>query len=189
MLSPTFVEQAMRTNNPNTGTYGTKPDLVHAVLGYISEIDEFCNALIASDIGNAYEELGDMFWFSALFEKATGFKVEFALEEKPEQSDPITVMGSLADLLKSHFAYGAKKQLDQKGIEQRMAVIMGENLQDIIELLADMTRTTPATVAEKAQTLVINKLKARYPDKFKTEHALRRDLGYENEVIKQSLEA
>lgn len=189
MLSQQFKEQALRTNNPHTGTYGTKPDLIHAVLGYISEVNEFCDALVANDLKNAFEEVGDMFWFTALFENATKFHVEFAVEGDCPDCDPISVMGELADLLKAHYAYGAKKTKTQEGIEQQMAVLMGENLQHIIQLLADMTKTTPASVAEKAQALVINKLKARYPDKFDTRHALNRDLGYENEVIAQSLEA
>ncbi|OZB41039.1 MAG: hypothetical protein B7X50_08030 [Alishewanella sp. 34-51-39] len=163
MLSQRFKEQALRINNPRTGTYGTKPDLIHAVLGYISEVNEFCDALITNDLKNALEELGDMFWFTALYESATKFHVEFAVEGECPDHDPITIMGKLADLLKAHYAYGAKKTMTQEGIEQQMAVLMGENLQNIIQLLANLTKTTPASVAEKAQVLVINNQQIKGP--------------------------
>jgi hypothetical protein len=50
-------------------------------------------------------------------------------------------------------------------------------------------KETDESITELAQSVVINKLKARYPEKFKTEQALKRDLGYEAEVIGKSLEA
>lgn len=193
MLSQEFKLNALRTNNPHTGTYGTNPDLIHAVLGFTSEINEFVDAIGHKNIPNMFEELGDMFWFVALFEDATGLVVNYT-DHYHDDCDPITCMGTLTDLLKAHYAYGAKKDMSQAEIESVMADVIGANLQAMLVTAAQVTNQTNILgiilgIAEKAQATVINKLKARYPDKFQTEHALKRDLGYENEVIAKSMES
>jgi NTP pyrophosphatase (non-canonical NTP hydrolase) len=105
------------------GVYGSiNPDLIHGVLGMVTESIELLEALDKAlrgdglDTVNISEELGDIFWYMALMSRALG--VSF----------------------------------------------------------------------EQIQEANINKLKARYPEKFSQEKALSRDLETERGVLEESLD-
>lgn len=185
MLKDKFIEQAMRTNADTAGKQAVSPDAVHAVLGFISETNEFMDALIMRDRVNMMEELGDLFWFTALFETSTGTKVPYM--SKFEDIDPMTGAGTMADLLKAAYVYGGKKDKSIADLMHKIAQQMAQQLNAMLNVMAAEVKNDDLNdVAERAQVIVINKLKARYPDKFSTRHAIERDIGYEREVLETS---
>jgi hypothetical protein len=187
ILERNFVLQAMRTNSNLTGTFKLDPEVIHAMLGVSSEVFEF---LFAKDANNAFEEFGDMFWFAALFQHATGISISLELKPDDASLDIVEEATKLIDYLKAMYAYGGKK--GQK-IEDLLYVTAEHISRALRSAACHMSNAFPERSYEKliqsAQETVINKLKARYPEKFTAEHAQNRDLGYETEVIAKSINA
>jgi len=88
-----------------------------------------------------------------------------------------TEAGEILDAFKKHLIYG--KDLD--------IINITEELGDITWYMAIMTRylknLTGATLEDDILELNIDKLKARYPEKFTEEKALNRDLDTEREIL------
>jgi NTP pyrophosphatase (non-canonical NTP hydrolase) len=83
-----------------------------------------------------------------------------------------TEAGELLDAYKKAFAYG--KSIDK--------VNVGEELGDIFWYAVNLMRMLDLDPAEIFETNV-NKLRARYPEKFTEENALNRDLDKERAVL------
>lgn len=187
IIPQSFIDAAMRTNSNVTGTFDLKPDTVHALMGVTSEVFEF---ICAPDVTNAFEEYADLFWFAALFTNSTGIKIDVTLQATDGEIDLVHEATEVLDILKAMYAYGSKKGRDISTLLYQVAENISRILRSAAYMLSDHfpDRTYPKLV-ESAQEIVINKLKARYPDKFTTEHATNRDLGYEREVLEQSVKA
>ena len=83
-----------------------------------------------------------------------------------------TEAGELLDAYKKHFAYG--KDLD--------VVNVGEEIADIMWYISNLCRIKGIDLEEMMQRN-IDKLKARYPEKFTQENALNRDLNNERNIL------
>jgi len=83
-----------------------------------------------------------------------------------------TEAGELLDAYKKHFAYG--KELD--------VVNVGEEIADIMWYISNLCRIKGINLEEMLQRN-IDKLKARYPDKFSQEKALNRNLDKERDIL------
>jgi len=83
-----------------------------------------------------------------------------------------TEVGEFTDALKKWLFYG--KELDTTNLK--------EEIGDILWYLAIACETL-STTFEKEMTRNINKLSARYPEKFTERHAIQRDLDAEREVL------
>jgi NTP pyrophosphatase (non-canonical NTP hydrolase) len=83
-----------------------------------------------------------------------------------------TEAGELLDAYKKHFAYG--KELD--------VVNVGEEIADIMWYVSNLCRIKGINLEEILQRN-IDKLKARYPDKFSQEKALNRNLDKERDIL------
>lgn len=83
-----------------------------------------------------------------------------------------TEAGELLDAYKKHFAYG--KELD--------VVNVGEEIADIMWYVSNLCRIKGINLEEMLQRN-IDKLKARYPDKFSQEKALNRNLDKERDIL------
>jgi len=83
-----------------------------------------------------------------------------------------TEAGELLDAYKKHFAYG--KNLD--------IVNVGEEIADIMWYISNLCRMKGIALEEMMERN-INKLKARYPDKFSQEKALNRNLDIERDIL------
>jgi len=84
----------------------------------------------------------------------------------------VTEAGELMDALKKHIYYG--KELDLVNIKEEMGDIMW-----YMAILCDELGTS----FDELTTINIDKLKARYPEKFTSEKALNRDLSKEREIL------
>lgn len=83
-----------------------------------------------------------------------------------------TEAGELLDAYKKHFAYG--KELDTVNVEEEIA--------DIIWYISNLCRLKNIDF-EKALQRNIDKLKARFPEKFTQKDALNRDLDVERKIL------
>lgn len=177
-LSQSFITDAMRTNNPLAGNYGTAVErqVIHALLGVVDETHEL---LMASDGVNMMEELGDLRWFLALYQQTTGviLPIEGAQADLGEIDNWTHKLVSIA---KRMFAYG--EPLSKHSVDINAALC---GLTATLTHLVNNHFGAPATLP--AESAVINKLRARFPEKFTQQHASNRDLGYERETLERSL--
>lgn len=86
----------------------------------------------------------------------------------------VTESGELLDALKKQMFYG--KELDVTNVKEEASDILW-----YLAILFDELDTT----FEEEEIRVINKLKARFPDKFNEDHAFNRDLEKEREVLEK----
>lgn len=170
-----FVEQALRTESLTFNP--VEPRILHAVIGLNTEAVEL---LSARDSVNFIEELGDSFWYCALLSDAAGFNYSyppFASSVSKDQMPAyrkqlIETVSEMLDLCKKATFYG--RELDIEALENLYI--------DAMDLLATLSNTQGKT-QEEVETIVINKLKARFPNKFTEEAAYDRDLDKEREVL------
>lgn len=83
-------------------------------------------------------------------------------------------VGELQDAYKKHLAYG--KDLDLVNVK--------EELGDVLWYIANMCTILDVNLESVANTN-INKLQARYPDKFSNKCATVRDLNAEREILEK----
>jgi NTP pyrophosphatase (non-canonical NTP hydrolase) len=83
-----------------------------------------------------------------------------------------TEAGELLDAYKKHFAYG--KELD--------TINVGEEIADIMWYISNLCRLLNIDL-EEMQQRNIDKLKARFPEKFTKENALNRNLDVERQIL------
>jgi hypothetical protein len=184
-VNPTSYQQAaMRTNSDTVGTYGRDSiNLAHAALGLCDEVAELRQALERRPFNptNFAEECGDLLWFVALgFE---GLHVDFwgttdyyvgrsGGHTATQLRDLESRAMAFAATVKGAFAYG-------RDVNDSRATIQ---LAEIAELVADMLSDFGLTT-ELAMQANINKLQARYPEKFSADRANRRDLAAEEAAL------
>jgi NTP pyrophosphatase (non-canonical NTP hydrolase) len=89
----------------------------------------------------------------------------------------LTELGELADSYKKHYAYG--KHLDLVNVMEEMG--------DIMWYWAGMCTITGINASSTLQ-VNIDKLKARYPEKFDEQLAINRDLDQERRILDSGYE-
>lgn len=86
----------------------------------------------------------------------------------------VTESGEMVDALKKHRFYG--KELDYVNLKEEAGDLLW-----YVAILIDELGTT----FEEVMDINIDKLKARYPEKFTNERALNRDLDTERGILEQ----
>lgn len=156
-------------------------NLSHMVLGIISEMEEFMQAMVNNDMVNAREEQADIMWYIANYCNFRKFDLEeilgdpYTLEQELDdfESNVITFdlfTSRLSDYVKKFVAYG--KPLDEN-LEKRAlkAIVWSLTIEDTgFEFEKDLQKN-------------INKLMERYPDKYSDERALNRNLDAERKIL------
>jgi NTP pyrophosphatase (non-canonical NTP hydrolase) len=184
----TFPRLAMRTNNPLAGTYNNvPPDLIHAVLGVADELREY--SLADSKI-NKLEEIGDLLWFLSLaadvVERETNIHVwdqaKGELKEFPEilsqTLDWEYRVQDLAGLVKKPYAYGPSKHIPWGYI--------AEAIRHGVVMCAAAAWIDGNETIESVMQRNIDKLKARFPDRFCEAAAYKRDLHAEGRALRRT---
>lgn len=183
-LSESFIKDAMRTNNDMAGQYGNRQSnlVIHAILGVV---DETWELVTAPDAVNMLEELGDLRWFFALFQSTTSIQLDFSNGHLDVgATDEWTYR--LVSIAKRMFAYGESVEKHQQEITYLMQNL-GNTLTTLVSRYSKQNSLD--SIAKDADALVINKLRARFPEKFTEDHAINRDLGYEREILEQTVQA
>lgn len=151
--------------------------LIHAVLGLGGEISELRAACELNDKNNVIEEIGDFFWYLAIIENILERNLSDINDPYIVEGDTDTVINDLEafvcemiDSLKRQIFYGSPgKDWEYLGNQ-------------VVILLRTLCIRYGSTEKE-VKTKNINKLKARYGEKFSEYAAINRDLAKEKEAI------
>jgi len=171
-----FVPLAIKTETKNRPLsleivdLGLTDRVLHAFMGFATEIDEYNQAIKKGDKVNALEELGDMLWYAAVLKDELDFQ-DFYFDIADKDFD-LTGL----DLCKKTLFYG--KELDINKIKLCATDTFVKVLNHISDLGGE-----PSVVMKT----IIEKLKARYGDKFTEEAAEHRDLDTERSVLEDGL--
>lgn len=157
-----------------------KLNLSHMVMGMCTELPELEDAIINKDITNIGEELADIYWYIANYETFRGYKTETVKRLVGINSGGVVLgvgklyrdIGLLQDIIKKYVAYN--KEID---------TIIEEELLHVIKYnLSMMFKLYELNESEYLQKN-IDKLIARYPDKFTEHDAVNRDLETERKIL------
>jgi len=181
-----YVGLALRTEsikkplNEEVNSLGLNSRLLHAIMGIKTEIDEFKEAIDKNDEVNALEEIGDMFWYSAII--ADELDIVDELNEL-FNSKPLIDVSPVDDVEKLFIKSfdNAKKTLFYGKEFNRKELL--SDVKDLILVLAEYCGEI------KYNVLAVNiaKLQARYPNKFEYDKAVIRDLDKEREILEKGL--
>jgi len=193
-----YIELALRTesiNNPLCATDGLHR-LLHGTIGVVTEVNELRVALNLNDNVNTLEEIGDIFWYIAIITNCLvedfNFKdnenshlvedINFLLFEAITPTDNIfdKIYNSSTDsldLLKKVLFYNKPviNVIDDLGINLLNTALYAS------ELVRQMGEDISVVLATN-----INKLKARYPEKYSDSKADERDLNTERDILTDS---
>jgi len=175
--------------------------LLHAGLGLSSELTELVDAYLDPPNGeidwiNVSEETGDLTWYCGVAVNTLGFDHNeiSCFESVPLEESTVILhstkdfsnillsavyfVGEYNDFLKKHLFYG--RELDQDKIKQ--------NMQQICACVSGLCVVSGTTI-EKAREINIEKLKARFGDKFTAHAALNRNLEEERNILEGTNES
>jgi hypothetical protein len=152
-----------------------KLNLSHMVMGMCTELPELEDALRKQDNVNVGEELADIYWYIANYGSLRGYNLELF---KPMEAGAIGVeklyydIATLQDIVKKYIAYDKAINIE----EER------ELLRGIVENINHFFIYKRLNRDEFLQKN-IDKLKARYPEKFTEHDAVNRDLDKERKIL------
>lgn len=181
------IEQYLKDCQRTCPSLGSQElDLSHMVLGLGSEfLVEYPNAINRADTVNIGEEIGDLMWYTGNLYKFVGgttTKEELSVYfGKPivtsyPEININTYIGELCNIVKRFIAY--KKEVDEVEVKKFIsrvysaACTLCQNYNIDFELVLENN---------------INKLKARFPEKFTEERALNRNLQKEYELLSRNM--
>mgnify|MGYP005990873815 CR=1 FL=1 len=152
-----------------------KLNQLHCVIGISTEIIELMDAIVKKDDVNVKEEIGDILWYTANLERLIGVRSKMPYDTKGIQVFPdewLVGNTELLDHYKKAVYYGA--DVDKEYV--------GKHIEQIKKTCCGLAYNGSADIDDIMQ-LNVDKLKARYPEKFTQEHAQHRDLDKEREVL------
>lgn len=151
-------------------------DGAHMALGLVTEVEEMLNGVEKEDDVNIIEEHGDCNWYIA--NECNIYNLSFSqlydvAQEMCTDYDPIS-LGDIVDLHKKELAYGKEMDIDE----------LENNLIILIMRLMSVCEDWMFTYEDSLQRN-IDKLQARYPEKFTSDKALNRDLEKERKILEK----
>ena len=181
-----FKSNAKRTFSSVTELYGNmNPELenklqcLHCIVGIATEVDELEAALMKADMVNLKEEIGDIMWYVANYENALDQELS-DLEDVLLLADAYNIYNlkessdKLLDLWKKKLFYNTDKH--DSTIDNEFAYLKHSIVKFCNNSNFDITSIMETN---------IEKLKARYPDKFSTRNADNRDLDNERNILEK----
>lgn len=149
-------------------------DLSHMVLGMCSELSELQDAIENQDEVNIGEELADFQWYLSNYNTLQGYEFRdmVAMIDSYEVMDIYYVVSELQDMVKKYIAYN-------KPVNPVSEIPLLDTLQHLINsqyLRYDLKQ-------EDYLRKNIEKLQARYPEKFTQDNAINRDLDTERKIL------
>lgn len=151
--------------------------LLHATIGIITEIDELLdNYNGESDITNIGEEIFDSFWYLSIIAR----EYNLSLPEKAETSlDEFQIVLEITRKSIKLLDFLKKKLYYNKTIKEDLFI---QYSNEIISLFVAYANKKNINL-EKGFDINIDKLRARYGEKFSSERAINRDLETEREIL------
>lgn len=179
-----FIRESERTLSEEF--YATKNSAqkqLHGAIGIVTEVGEIMEAITKERVDkiNLSEEIADLYWYLAIFQREHSF-VAKTVEKDSQKIDQdkliVTVSklfilsSELLDIYKKFCFYG--KTYDVDAIK---------NLCDEISLCCVSLTTFTEIPLEVSLARNIEKLRARYPEKFNSSNAINRDLKKERKIL------
>jgi NTP pyrophosphatase (non-canonical NTP hydrolase) len=154
--------------------------LLHAVVGVLTEVEELLDNHIGDeqDITNMLEEAGDITWYLAIIGREIDLDYpQLVVKEKNDNPMKLVLKivkntCKLLDMMKKKLYYN--KPIDENLFKTITTLVMLD--------VSDYMNTYDIDI-EKSFDVNIDKLKARYGDKFSSERAINRDLETERNIL------
>ena len=153
-----YVKLAMRTNAEGKSF---KDNITNGIFGLVGETAELLEELRIGNTENIINELGDVYWYTALLFHTTGMVPTPTTFDK--NMSIVTCVGDITDHFKKHFFQG--HELDSDYMNWKLSVLK--------RLLDDLAGAL--TSAEDVMTRNIEKLKRRFPDGFDVDKSINRE--------------
>lgn len=154
--------------------------ILHAVIGILTEVEELLDNHIGEnqDFTNMLEECGDLCWYLAIIGRE--YQLDYPqLIVRSKNEDPMKLIikitknsCKLLDMLKKKIYYN--KHIDENLFKTITNFIMLD--------ISDYMNTYDINI-EKSFDVNIEKLRARYGEKFSSEKAINRDLETERNIL------
>ena len=154
--------------------------LLHAVIGVLTEVEELLDNHIGDeqDSTNMLEEAGDITWYLAIIGREMDLDYP-QLIVKTKNDNPMKLVlkivkntCKLLDMMKKKLYYN--KPIDENLFKTITSLVMLD--------VSDYMNTYDIDI-EKSFDVNIDKLRARYGDKFSSERAINRDLETERNIL------
>lgn len=148
--------------------------LLHSVMGIITELEELIDS---KDVVNMGEEIADIFWYISIIDRELSINLKIENNDNDEQYNILAlykVSSLLMDHLKKKIFYN--KEIDTDNFKQLTL--------DLFNKLCNFCKTNNIDI-ESILESNIDKLKARYGEKFTSERAINRDLETEREILEE----
>lgn len=160
-------------------------DLVHMVLGMMSEVPEFIDAILKEDDVNIMEEQADTMWYFANYCTVKGLVLQ---EVWDTRQDGISVTEKVPFGLRKIYAIGLLSDLIKKNMVYDRPINEAEELLYLKAILLAVEFELSALVKTFDDLCIsldrnIEKLKVRFPDKFTKDLANNRDLVSERKKL------
>ena len=154
--------------------------LLHAVIGVLTEVEELLDNHIGDeqDSTNRLEESGDVCWYLALIGREMNLDYPQLLV-KTKNDDPMKLVLKIVKNTCKLLYMMKKKLYYNKPIDENLF----KTITTLVMLdVSDYMNTYDIDI-EKSFDVNIDKLKARYGDKFSSEKAINRDLETERNIL------
>lgn len=190
-----YKEEVQRTL-PHLGEWYGNPfilDSLHCLIGVQSEHYELTNALVKEDIYNIGEEITDKAWYATNYcnVRAIVPNVELIsldstyfmnLPDLARQQRILSTSGQLNLAMSELFDYDKKEWAYRKPVSEYIHNRRVELINTVLSRINDLYALNGLD-AEKCMEQNINKLKARFPEKFDMDKANNRDLETERKTL------
>jgi NTP pyrophosphatase (non-canonical NTP hydrolase) len=185
-----YLELSEKTLSEEFHIGAKTQNILHAVMGLATEIEELLDNYAhedAMDSTNMLEEIGDLTWYVAIIhrEYPDMLRYENAKVTVTNRDNPFDCVLDLNKSILKLMDMMKKKIFYNKPIP----MVAFSNLTLLVETdihwLAEYYNIKVEDICETN----INKLKARYGDKFTSERAINRDLDTEREILESGDES
>lgn len=159
-----YVKLAMRTNREDRSF---NDNLVNGIFGLVGETVELRKAARSEDFDSCIDELGDVYWYTALMFHTIGTAPsELSMDEKLliEEGRLMNQIGAVSDHVKKHLFQG--HAIDIEFISSEMT-----KLKYKLDWLCEELLVTPSRVMSRN----IDKLKRRFPEGFDVDKSINRE--------------
>ena len=175
MTIPEYQKLTMRTFKLLNSPF---EEVSHMVLGLMSEHNELSEAMKINDDINIKEEIGDKLWY--LSNLANIFNVELDINFMPKGQNKVLMLlySDLSNNVKRKYVYNSGKE------DENIIYIINCIFRALIDLIVYLFGQD-ISILEEIMNKNINKLYIRYPDQYKDDYALIRNIQEELEQLKK----
>lgn len=178
-----------KTNKERNLLLGAKTvDVLHAVIGIMTETNELEEAVKKNDVVNIKEEIGDIWWYAALIIRRKPILKNEDIEEYVYVAEDDVVIDKMFEMMYNHIAnmQDAIKRIVFYGAEfEEYYPIVEENLKPILKFVNKLAYMKGFLLSEIWDANYRKLNKKRFKNGFSGEDALNRNVDEEYEELKK----